>query len=161
MKQYKCKICKKVIKPQRKEQRPHWTGLCRKCWIKSNPIRGIKNPSWKGGRHKHKGYWIINLGLIKDEKLRKMAEETVRNRAYGKKRSGTIYEHSFVMIKKLGRPLKKDEEIHHLDGHKDNNDIDNLLLLDRTDHRSEYWALVRENALLKKELNRLKSSIMR
>ena len=34
--------------------------------------------------------------------------------------------HRIVMEKKLGRPLKKGEVIHHIDGDNQNNNIDNL-----------------------------------
>ncbi|HJZ04280.1 MAG TPA: HNH endonuclease [Patescibacteria group bacterium] len=41
-------------------------------------------------------------------------------------RTGHVLEHRLVMEKKIGRYLKKDEIIHHIDGDSKNNEIDNL-----------------------------------
>ena len=155
----KCKKCGKKIRAQRLN-RPHFSGLCRKCWRKYGTIKGEKHWSFTGGRYKRKtreDYWMININIIKDEKLKKMAKQTIQNRCWGKKRSGTIYEHILVMIKKLGRPLKKGEEVHHLDGNKENNNLNNLILIDRKNHIQKYWNLIKENEELKREIQRLKS----
>lgn len=40
------------------------------------------------------------------------------------------HEHRVVAEQKIGRPLKKGEVVHHIDGNKRNNDPDNLMILD-------------------------------
>lgn len=42
--------------------------------------------------------------------------------------AGFVGEHRWVMAKYLGRALRSDELVDHMDGHKDRNTIDNLRL---------------------------------
>lgn len=42
--------------------------------------------------------------------------------------NGCVYEHVLVAEQKLGRPLTKDEVVHHIDGNKKNNNPDNLMI---------------------------------
>lgn len=44
-------------------------------------------------------------------------------------------EHRLVMEQSIGRYLDKNEEVHHIDYNKMNNDISNLLLVTKTEHR--------------------------
>ena len=46
-----------------------------------------------------------------------------------------IYEHRYVMEQHIGRKLKKGEEVHHIDGNKMNNSIENLMLLTIDEHK--------------------------
>lgn len=42
--------------------------------------------------------------------------------------------HRFLMEQVLGRPLQRDEVVHHKDGNKLNNSIDNLQVMSRKEH---------------------------
>lgn len=42
--------------------------------------------------------------------------------------------HREIMEKKLGRKLRSDEEVHHIDGNHFNNDPDNLIVLSKSEH---------------------------
>lgn len=50
-------------------------------------------------------------------------------------------EHIFLMERLLGRRLNKFEEVHHVDGDKLNNRMDNLVLLDGASHKGIHQSL--------------------
>lgn len=47
---------------------------------------------------------------------------------------GYVYEHIVVAEEMIGRVLKEDEVVHHLDGDRSNNRIENLLVLSKAMH---------------------------
>lgn len=86
---------------------------------KKNPMygkRGKASPSWKGGKQKMNGYILIYK-----------PEHRYNVKKY-------VFEHRLVMEKKLGRYLKPEEIVHHINGKKDDNSFKNLELLSQADH---------------------------
>ena len=57
--------------------------------------------------------------------------------------NGYIYEHTLVMEEALGRPLAKDEVVHHINRDRTDNRIENLRLMSRSEHSAlhcnMYW----------------------
>jgi len=51
-----------------------------------------------------------------------------------------LKEHRLVLEQKIGRPLNKDEFVHHIDGNKQNNNIDNLEIMTNSEHLKLHWA---------------------
>jgi hypothetical protein len=49
-------------------------------------------------------------------------------------RNNKRYIHRLVMEKMIGRPLRSDEIVHHIDGNKLNNDPSNLQIVTRAEH---------------------------
>lgn len=69
--------------------------------------------NWKGGRTKDTmGYILSNA----------------RNHPRARGNKGYVLEHILIMEKHLGRPLRKEETIHHKNGIRDDNRIENLEL---------------------------------
>lgn len=56
-------------------------------------------------------------------------------RQLGTYRKNRRYEHREVAEKHLGRKLTHTEQVHHLDGNKANNDIRNLIVIERGFHQ--------------------------
>lgn len=82
---------------------------------------GIKHYNWNGGKYVDKhGYIMVYSG---DEKLRN-------------KHQGYVEEHRQVMENHLGRKLKKSECIIHINGNIQDNRIENLKLVTRSEQIS-------------------------
>lgn len=73
-----------------------------------------KNPRWKGGRHKNKSGYI---SILIDGMYR--------------------LEHRYFVEKLLGRELEDYEHIHHLNGIKDDNRLENLKVVINKNHYGE------------------------
>ncbi len=111
----------------------YWTGKQRL------DMRGNNSPSWKGG-HKYideQGY--VRVGLSKHENN-------------GKK--GYIKEHRLVMENHLGRKLKSNEVVHHINGKRDDNKIENLELFNQGKHISLHHKGKKVSDLTRKKLSK-------
>lgn len=80
---------------------------------------GPRNPNWKGGRSiASNGYVLQRVGT---------GHHLADVRGYA-------YEHRVVAEQKLGRCLRDDEEVHHIDEDKQNNDPSNLEVVTSAEH---------------------------
>src|SRR3990167_9050087 len=90
---------------------------CRFLFYRRNPE---KHPLWRGGRYKDSfGYICITI-YENGNKLR-------------------IREHRYLMEKHIGRKLDKNEHVHHLNGIKNDNRIENLVVLNAGEHHSAHY----------------------
>jgi hypothetical protein len=86
------------------------------------------------GRTKYCSKVCANLGRARStaqkrgDSMRHRGEGKSYTKLYGK------HEHRVVMENKLGRKLSSDEIVHHIDGNKKNNQVDNLELTNRSLH---------------------------
>lgn len=77
--------------------------------------RREKHGNWKGGRHTYNGY----VSVILDSSSPFTSMRNIH---------GYVLEHRLVVAKELGRSLESYETVHHVNGVKDDNSIDNLQL---------------------------------
>jgi hypothetical protein len=78
---------------------------------------GVRCNAWKGGRFISRCYVCIYL-----------PKHPMSNKA------GYALEHRIIMSKNINRFLSKDEIVHHKDGNKMNNNINNLEITNRKNH---------------------------
>lgn len=68
--------------------------------------------------------------------------------------NGWIYEHILIGEKKIGRSLREQEEVHHLDLDRSNNRPENVLVLEKSQHTTLHNWLQRGAPISKEIVNR-------
>ena len=91
-------------------------------------LLGQEHPNWKGGKTIERGYILI-----------KMRGHRLANP------NGYVREHRLIAEKTLGRPLRKDEDVHHKNGRKTDNRPENLEVLTKKQHSKFTYKLRKIN----------------
>ncbi len=83
---------------------------------------GERHHNWKGGQHYQtpKGYILVRLA---DDFFLPMC-----------KVGRVVLEHRLVVAKSLGRCLTNDEIVHHINGVRNDNRLENLVVLNKHNH---------------------------
>lgn len=99
---------------------------------------GANSPSWKEGRswtgRKASPYPIVLI----DGKY--------------------IKEHRYVMEQHLGRKLLRTEEVHHRDGNKFNNEVENLQIMSKSEHSKLHWSKPERRQLQSEKIKTARAS---
>ena len=111
-----CQVCGngKWIRLRGKRKRS-----CQNCTLKGR-LRN-HHPTWKGGRNTVGGGYI-QVYIEKDEPF------------YAMRKGKYILEHRLFMAQHLGRRLHRKELVHHLNGIRDDNRLENLAIVDSRTH---------------------------
>jgi len=127
-KEFNCEICKKIFYRRPSEILKSKPRFCsRECAFKGmkGQLKNLKPIDQRIWRTNRKGY----------------LETTIRRRR--------ILKHRWLMEKYLKRELRNDEFVHHLNGNKQDNSIENLIILNSGLHSKIHRGLAKENKILK------------
>ena len=103
------------------------------------PIKsGFKSPKtvrrYAEEHHNWKGGTFISHGYVWE-----YASEHPRNQ------KGYVQQHRLVMERHLGRQLSHQEDVHHINGDKADNRVENLVILTRSKHMSQHKTTTKRN----------------
>ena len=125
---------------------------CKRLGLKTQrtgPRSGPGHPNWQGGRYMLGQYWYV---YCPDSPMATKA--------------GYVAEHRLKMANSIGRPLRKEEVVHHMDGHPENNELENLQLFESNEQHLKHELSGRvpnwtPDGMKRIEAGVLKSSILR
>lgn len=139
-----CKLCGRIHWCKKESFYANKVKMCKDCAIQRLKNKGKDHLGYINGRVKRKsGY--INVLLDPNDQYISMANS---NRY--------VAEHRLVLAKNIQRPLKSCEHVHHLNGKKDDNRLENLMLLDGGIHNI-VTKLEQKIKRLEQEIKELKS----
>lgn len=130
-----------------------------RCWDCHKKNLALTNSTGSLGRYKNStGYIVRSLSSFpQDKTTQDLLKQMVRSN--GKKNSNEILEHRAILALHMNQVFSKDEVVHHINGDKTDNRIENLELLKRSDHSKEHAKALKELDELRIELAQLKKSI--
>lgn len=113
------------IATQNKADRGYYKGQHVRYVLGHQVPEGSDNPGWKGGKWIRSGGYVMTLKPDHPEA----------------DKDGYVYEHRLVAEQKIGRQLERHERVHHINGIKDDNDPENLVVMEsQSAHMKDHGA---------------------
>lgn len=127
------------------------TTRCYDCAIKQVGIqnRGQNNPNWRGGKQKNSTDYISVKLQSEDDFFRPMTSKT-----------GYVAEHRLIMAKHISRCLLSWEVVHHKNGIRNDNRLENLRLVASGRCHISDSLLKAENKRLRNEVATLRAKVV-
>jgi len=117
-----CIICGKLFSIDRPTDKKYCSKECKRKGLAATHKRGPERKNWQGRWKVKRGYIVLAISGLSPED-RAIAEK-MKDSCYNL----SVLEHRLIMAKHLGRPLKRGEIVHHKNGIKDDNRLENLEL---------------------------------
>lgn len=130
------------------------------CWNCHKKNLAKKNQSGVSGKHyTQHGYVIRTMSSFTSKEI-EFLKPMMRSPSKKRRENLTeVLEHRALMALYLGRVLEKSEVIHHKNGIKDDNRIENLELTTSRDHSKYHNIVINENKQLKRKVELLQQEL--
>lgn len=140
-----CERCGNTFYKQKWESKKYW-GIKRFCCIRCSGTLLVKG-------HKQTENWyksqMLKIGVKKSDDFKmkmRLARKNGVERAHGgylyeldyyspsANKKGQVLQHRLVVERFIGRQLKKTEIVHHINGNRKDNRIENLMVMSQSEH---------------------------
>lgn len=137
----KCEVCGKKFhkSPSETKWKKNFCGNeCRLKWLSEHCRTEINVPGHSKG---HKAPHLTELNRIRNPLLA-LEPDAVARGSYKTK------EHRRVMEEIIGRKLKPNEDVHHINGIHDDNRPENLMVINHSEHMKLHWRIAKEKGVI-------------
>lgn len=134
-----CNSCGKLfhIPPSKKSDKRHFcSNECRTTWLSNYVKESVNIPGHSKG---HKAPHLSKLNKERNPLLALEPDAIKR---------GKYSDHRRIMEKILGRKLKRNEDVHHVNGIHSDNRPENLVVMDHADHLRLHWKMLKEKGVV-------------
>ena len=134
----KCATCGKPVKvsPSLLGKRNFCSNKCRLSWLSGHVKEEVNVAGHSAG---HKAPHLTALNRERNPKLALEADAV---------RRGIYTDHRKIMEDYLGRRLEPWEDVHHINGIRDDNRIENLVVIPHREHMKLHWRMAKERGVI-------------